>query len=50
MLYVDASLCYTPKNGENFKKIIMVGVSDTKIPEGEADTLTSDYESALVVF
>lgn len=37
-------------NRENFKKIIMVGVSDTKIPEGEADTLTSDYESALVVF
>lgn len=38
------------ENGENFKKIIMVGVSDTKIPEGEADTLTSDYGSALVVF
>lgn len=37
-------------NRENFKKIIMVGASETKIPEGEGDTLTSDDENALVGF
>lgn len=37
-------------NRENFKKIIMVGASETKIPEGEADTLISDDENALVGF
>lgn len=37
-------------NRENFKKIIMVGTSEIKIPGGEGDTLTSDDENALVGF